>query len=656
MALGLLLLIGTAWLYRPQTRARAQVAEQSFYAPEPWAQELTDQQKWGPEHPRMLADVNGDRKQDVVGFGEAGVWLATSTGTSFTPGFVLAQFGYLQSWRVEKHVRTTADINGDGRDDIVGFGDDGVWTALSRGDDFAPAQFVLTGFGYLAGGWRVDRHPRLLADVNGDGRKDIVAFGDAGVWIALATGSGGFSDPAFVVGEFGFNQGWTLTNHVRTTADVNGDGMQDIVGFADDGVYIAFATGGGGFGPAHRVLTEFGYYAGAWRVDRHVRLLADINRDGMQDIVAFGDAGVWIARSTGSGFEAPEFVLASFGYNQGWRVGKQPRFVDGKAQTGCSDSTCKYGAHPRFVADLNGDGYLDIVGFGDEWVYRSLGGPGGFEPMRAMFRALVVYSGWPWNAYEDVVPNWFPRFVGDVNGDGMQDLVAFDKGAIKVARSSNLPPPPIPAAPYDLNITAKTDTTLTLAWKDKSDNEDGFAVYLKKDGGGYVINSITAANATSRTLSGLDPDTRYCVKVQARSFWGDSDLSNVDCDRTSPAPKPPPTPTPPPVPQRGFSSIHVYNCHFEERPVYIWTRDVTQPFWVQRGVAPSQWDSYGSCPGSSAPFMVPLESGRQFWVKAVDPQMCGGVNDPERGDCVKAWLLNPVLGDAKGPALPMSID
>jgi len=545
-AMGLLLLIGAAWLCRPQTCVTAQAAEQSFYAPEPWAQELTYQQGWGPEDPRMLADVNGDRRQDVVGFGYDGVWLATSNGADFNPGFVLAQFGYKQSWRVERHVRTTADINGDGRDDIVGFGDDGVWTALSAGDSFAPGQFVLAGFGYLAGQWRVDRHIRLLADVNGDGRKDIVAFGDAGVWIALATGSGAFSDPAFVVAEFGFNQGWTLANHVRTTADVNGDGLQDIVGFADDGVYVAFATGGGGFGSAHRVLTSFGYYAGNWRVDRHLRLLADINRDGLQDIVAFGDDGVWIARSNGSGFEAPEFVLAAFGYNQGWRIGKQPRIVNGKAQTGCTDSTCKFGAHPRFVADLNGDGYLDIVGFGDEWVYRALGGPAGFEPMRAMFRALVTNSGPPWNGYEDVVPHWFPRMVGDVNGDGMQDLVAFGQGAIKVARSSNFPPPPIPAAPSNLRITAKTDTTLTLAWNDNSNNEDGFAIYLSEDGGAYSAGLGTSANVTSRVLSGLAPNTRYCVKVQARSFWGDSDLSNVDCDRTSPAPTPPPPPMPSP--------------------------------------------------------------------------------------------------------------
>src|SRR5262245_55275187 len=217
-----LLLLGLTWLCKPQRNVTAQMAEQRFFAPEIWAHELTNTQGWSPEYPRLLADVNGDKRQDVIGFGYHGVWLATSTGTSFSPAFALNDFGYLSAWRVEKHVRTAGDINGDHMEDVVGFGDAGVYRALSTGTGFGPATFVVADFGYDQG-WRVDKHVRLLADVNGDGKKDIVGFGDHGVWLSLATSGGFFAAPAFVVADFGFYQGWMPDKHIRTTADVNGD-------------------------------------------------------------------------------------------------------------------------------------------------------------------------------------------------------------------------------------------------------------------------------------------------------------------------------------------------------------------------------------------------------------------------------------------------
>jgi len=69
-------------------------------------------------------------------------------------------------WFVDRHPRFLADITSGGTADIVGFGGTGVWTALSNGDgSFQPPQFVLADLGYEAGGWRVEKHPRFLADV-----------------------------------------------------------------------------------------------------------------------------------------------------------------------------------------------------------------------------------------------------------------------------------------------------------------------------------------------------------------------------------------------------------------------------------------------------------------------------------------------------------
>jgi len=67
----------------------------------------------------------------------------------------------------------------------VGFGNAGVWVsrALSNGSYEAPG-LVIPNFGYNAGGWRVERHPRFVEDVTGEGRADIIGFGNAGVYFA----------------------------------------------------------------------------------------------------------------------------------------------------------------------------------------------------------------------------------------------------------------------------------------------------------------------------------------------------------------------------------------------------------------------------------------------------------------------------------------
>jgi fibronectin type III domain protein/VCBS repeat protein len=285
------------------------------------------------------------------------------------------------------------------------------------------------------------------------------------------------------------------------------------VGFGIYGVWIALSTGTG-FGPAQFALADFGYNQG-WRVSDHVRATADVNGDGRQDIVGFGLNGVWIALSTGTGFGPAQFALADFGYNQGWKVGR----------------------HPRFVADLNGDGYQDIVGYGENAVYRALGGPGGFVGNRLILRDLTA-------GHSSLPPALTPRFIGDANGDGMQDLVVFDEDSIRVACSSELPPPPPPEAPTNPRIISKTETSLQLAWDDNSNNEDGFVIFWNKEGNGSQ-SRVVARNITYKTFNDLDPDTQYCFGVVAFNIFGESVETRRVCDRTEAREEePPPTKEP----------------------------------------------------------------------------------------------------------------
>jgi hypothetical protein len=210
---------------------------------------------------------------------------------------VVSTFGYeAGGWRVERHPRFLTDLTGDGRADIVGFGNAGVWVAPNNGDgSFQAPNLVVSTFGHEAGGWRVERHPRFLADLTGDGRADIVGFGNGGVWVALNNGDGTFQAPNLVVSTFGYVAGgWWVERHPRFLADLTGDGRADIVGFGNAGVWVALNNGDGTFQAPRLVVANFGYEAGGWRVDRHPRFLAELTGDRREDIVGFGDAGVWL--------------------------------------------------------------------------------------------------------------------------------------------------------------------------------------------------------------------------------------------------------------------------------------------------------------------------------------------------------------------------
>jgi len=104
---------------------------------------------------------------------------------------------------------------------------------------FRPPTRVVRNFAYNAGGWRVELHPRFLADLTADRRADIVGFGNEGVWVSLNNGNGTFQAPTMIVDNFAYNAGgWRVERHPRFLADLTGDGGADIVGFGNEGVWV----------------------------------------------------------------------------------------------------------------------------------------------------------------------------------------------------------------------------------------------------------------------------------------------------------------------------------------------------------------------------------------------------------------------------------
>ncbi|KAF8810224.1 lectin PVL [Phlegmacium glaucopus] len=346
---------------------------------------------------------------DIVGFGASGVVIMRNS-IKVQALKVINNFGYnAGGWRVEKHVRLVADTTGDKQADIVGFGESGVWISVNNGNNsFQDPKMVLGDFSYSAGGWRVEKHIRYMADIRKTGRADIVGFGDGGVLVSLNNGGGSFTPATLAVNDFGYVAGgWRLDKHLRFLADVTGNGLLDIVGFGESNVLIGNNNGNGTFQAGRAVLQNFCYSAGGWRIEKHPRFVADLTGDGKADIIGFGDAGVYVSLNNGNGtFGAVNKVIDDFGYSAGgWRVEK----------------------HPRFIADLTGNKRGDVVGFGDAGVYISINnGNGTFGPVKKVIDDFG-YSAGGWRVEKHL------RFAVDLTGDGCADIIGFGEGSVFVS-------------------------------------------------------------------------------------------------------------------------------------------------------------------------------------------------------------------------------
>ncbi|HKI31683.1 MAG TPA: VCBS repeat-containing protein [Gemmataceae bacterium] len=332
-----------------------------------------------------VADLDGDGRADLV---VTDVGSDSNPGSTVTvlPGNGDGTFQARQDFATGRGPTAVAvaDINGDGRPDLV-TADAGSYTSpgttvsvlLGNGDGtLQAARDVPTGQGPIA---------VAAADLNGDGRPDLVVanYADNTVGVLLGDGDGTFQkEKTYRVGAGPI---------AVAVADVNGDGRLDIVvvNKNDDTLSVLLGNGDGTFRPAQTFAVGHSPYAVA---------VADVNGDGRPDLVVAneGDNTVGVLLNTTA--PGPGAPLA-FAPQQTFTVGQGPVSL--------------------VVADVNGDHRPDLLvaDQGDDTVGVLLnttapgrGAPLGFAPLRTFAAGSGPVS----------------LAVGDFNGDGVPDLAVAD--------------------------------------------------------------------------------------------------------------------------------------------------------------------------------------------------------------------------------------
>ncbi|MGQ9589532.1 MAG: fibronectin type III domain-containing protein [Planctomycetota bacterium] len=84
-----------------------------------------------------------------------------------------------------------------------------------------------------------------------------------------------------------------------------------------------------------------------------------------------------------------------------------------------------------------------------------------------------------------------------------------------------------PAAPSDLAAGEVTLDSIALSWTDNSDDETGFEIEVRVEGGEFHARDVLPADATSYVDQGLTSGWTYWYRVRAVNAAGASDYSNV---------------------------------------------------------------------------------------------------------------------------------
>lgn len=200
-----------------------------------------------------------------------------------------------------------------------------------------------------------------------------------------------------------------------------------------------------------------------------------------------------------------------------------------------------------------------------------------------------------------------------------------------------------PASPSDLKITGTTMHSISIAWKDNSDNESGFK--LKWEGTWSGSETINKPNTNSYTITDLYSNVRICITLKAYNEDGESRSSTEEvCGKTI---------MQPPQDTKGIASILIYNCHQNKKDVIVWTfdRSIQGATWSNHGKLASQY-SGSNCPVGD-PMVISFEDGHTYRLIAID---CGDAPPDQTNVSCHKLTIDIIKGKSSGETVVQTIN
>ncbi|MFG1946726.1 FG-GAP-like repeat-containing protein [Nonomuraea sp. NPDC048826] len=225
---------------------------------------------WNGINRITVADIDNDGKTDLVGRDTDGglrAYLNQGNADFSAPPVTIGT-----GWHIITRV-VTGDFNNDNKTDLLGQTSDGtLYAYLNTGSPGAPniTTRVLVGTG-----WNVITR-LLVADIDNDGKTDLVGQAtDGALYAYLNTGAPNFANRVPI------GTGWNTVGLVSTT-DIDGDRKTDLLARASDGNLYAYLNKGTTGAPDITTTRQIGT---GWHTINRLTL-ADMDNDGRTDITA----------------------------------------------------------------------------------------------------------------------------------------------------------------------------------------------------------------------------------------------------------------------------------------------------------------------------------------------------------------------------------